>query len=83
MRLQRILWSADDFKTNYKKKEILKLTGEITKEVIRYLLLLPFIPLALGIVLFFSWAMSKASKIPEDLDEQCSNSGNCNKIDNQ
>ncbi len=53
--------------------ELLKLTGEITKEVIRYLILLPLIPLALGMVLFFSWAMSKASKIPEDLDEQCGN----------
>ncbi len=62
--------------------ESLKLTGEITKEVLRYLLLLPFMPLAIGMIFFFAWVMSIASKIPEDLDEQCgSNRRNINSTD--
>ena len=40
------------------------------KEVLRHVVLLPFYPIAIGLVFFFGWVMSVASKIPEDLDEQ-------------
>lgn len=40
------------------------------KEVFRMIIIIPFIPIALGITFFFGWVLSIGNKIPEDLDEQ-------------
>ncbi len=39
-------------------------------EMLRFLVIIPLVPLALGLTLFFAWCLGKAAEIPEDLDEQ-------------
>ena len=42
----------------------------IAAELLRFVIIIPFVPLAIGIVFFFAWCIGMASDIPEDLDEQ-------------
>ncbi len=40
------------------------------RDIIRIVLIIPFIPIVLGIALFFGWVIGKAREIPEDLNDQ-------------
>lgn len=42
----------------------------ISVGLLRLILIIPLVPMAIGIVLFFAWCIEQISKIPEDLDEQ-------------
>ena len=44
--------------------------GETITDVIWYIMLLPFIPIVIGIAFFFGWIIKWKNTIPEDLDEQ-------------
>ena len=47
-------------------KDILKVVAEILK----FAIIIPLVPLGIGLALIFAWGLGKASEIPEDLDEQ-------------
>ena len=46
--------------------------------IIEFISIIPFIPILLGMLLFFGWVFSILSMIPEDLEEQvrCANRQN-------
>ena len=39
-------------------------------EILRFAIIIPFVPLVIGLVFLFAWCLGKAAEIPEDLDEQ-------------
>ena len=43
--------------------------------IIEFVIMIPFMPIAIGLALYFGWVLSVHSKIPEDLEEQvqCAN----------
>ena len=52
------------------KKSRIRQLFAIAIELLRFVIIIPFVPLAIGLVFFFGWCIGKASEIPEDLDEQ-------------
>ena len=45
-------------------RESLKMVAEILK----FAVIIPLVPLAIGLVFLFAWGLGKAAEIPEDLD---------------
>ena len=39
-------------------------------EILKFLIIIPLVPFAIGLALLFAWCLGKAAEIPEDLDEQ-------------
>ena len=43
---------------------------KVVAEILRFVIIMPLVPFAIGLVFLFAWCLGKASEIPEDLDEQ-------------
>ena len=52
------------------KKSRIREFFAIAAGLLRFVIIIPLAPIAIGMVFFFGWCLGKASEIPEDLDEQ-------------
>ena len=43
---------------------------DVVEKTLRFAIIIPLVPLAIGLVLIFAWCLGKAAELPEDLDEQ-------------
>lgn len=66
----------------YNEEEIMKhiidyifCTFKIAREILRFLVIVPFIPFLILLGVYFSWIIGIARKIPENLEDQvrCAN----------
>lgn len=44
--------------------------GEIISDIVSYIVMIPFIPIALGLVWFFGWVIGKGREITEGQEEE-------------
>ncbi len=51
-------------------KSDIRASLKMVAEILRFAVIIPLAPLAIGLVFLFAWGLGKAAEIPEDLDEQ-------------
>ena len=51
-------------------KSDIRASLKMVAEILRFVVIIPLVPFAIGLALLFAWCLGKASEIPEDLDEQ-------------